>query len=111
LSLDAELPVTPYRAWTLGFSIAPKLQHRESSTAIDFQSGSNVDANQVGVSLGTNIHFDAGSLIFVKVSHFVEKDLFSGPATKPDPVTAQTPSGVSVTNSFTLLQIGYTWGN
>ncbi|HVK60893.1 MAG TPA: hypothetical protein VM432_05055 [Bdellovibrionales bacterium] len=111
VSVDADVPANPYRSWTLGFSVAPKLQHRESKTEIDFQSGGNVDATQVGMSLGTNIRFDATSMMFLKLSHVVEKDLFSGPATLADPVTGVAPSGVSVTNSFTMIQLGYTWGN
>ncbi|MES2855373.1 MAG: hypothetical protein V4692_05900 [Bdellovibrionota bacterium] len=111
ISADAELPVTPYRSWTLGFSIAPKMQHREGSTAVNFQSGGNVDANQVGASIGSIFKFDVKSSMFIKLSHVVEKDLFTGPATVADPVSGQTPTGVSVTNSFTMIQLGYTWGN
>lgn len=111
LSLEGEVPFSDRRAWTIGFSFAPKLQHKEVSTAIDYRSGGAIDANAVGLTLGGRIQFDRANAIFYKLSHIVEKDLFTGEATLPDPVTGLTPAGVAVTNSFTVLQIGYIWGN
>jgi hypothetical protein len=111
LSLESEIPVNGYRSWIFGIGFAPKLQHKEIATGIDFQSGSSADANAVSISVGGKFGFDHSNAIFWKLSHSVEKDLFTGDASKPDPVSGLTPSGVSITNSTTLFQLGYTWGN
>lgn len=110
IAVEAEVPVSTTRAWTIGASLAPKLRHVEMATGIDFQSGGNVDANAVGVSAGGRVQFERNDAIFWKVTHTVEKDLFSGDATKAD-LNGTTPSGVAVTNSFTLFELGYAWGN
>ena len=111
ISLEAEIPNSPYRSYTLGFSFMPKLAHKEQATAVDFQSGGSVDANAIGVSVGSKIRFDRSNAMFWKFSYTVEKDVFGGDATLADPLRGVAPSGVSVTNSFSLVQLGYTWGD
>lgn len=111
LSVESEFPTGPRHSVTLGFSLLPKLQHKEEATAIEFGSGGSVDANAVSISLGSRFEFDRTSAVFWKISHMIEKDLFSGDATIADPLTGTVPSGVAVTNSFTIFQFGYTWGN
>lgn len=111
ISLESEIPTSPYRSYTLGFSFAPKLQHKETATAVDFQSGGSVDANGVGISLGSKIRFDRSNAMFWKFTYSIEKDVFGGDASLADPQTGVAPSGVSVTNSFSLIQLGYTWGD
>lgn len=110
-SLEAEVPHSPYRSWTLGFVFSPKLQHKEAATAVEFQSGGGVDANSVGISLGGKLRFDRSNAMFWKLTHTIEKDVFSGDASQPDVLTGVVPSGVTITNSFTLIQLGYTWGD
>jgi hypothetical protein len=110
LTLDAEIPVNENRAWTAGVTLAPKLHHTELSTGIDFQSGGNVEANSVGISVGGRVQFEREDAIYWKFTQIVEKDLFSGDASKVD-TNGLTPSGVAVTNSFSLFELGYTWGN
>ena len=111
VSLEADVPVTATRSWTLGFMVTPKLQHKETATGVEYQSGGNVEANGVGVSLGARVQFERRDAIFVKLSYIIEKDLFSGDASIPDPLTGVTPSGVAVTTTQSLLQFGYSWGN
>ncbi len=111
LSLETEVPNSPYRSYTLGFTFAPKLQHKETATAVDFQSGGSVDANAVGLSVGQKIRFDRSNAMFWKLSYQIEKDVFGGDASLADPQSGVAPSGVSVTNTFSLIQLGYTWGD
>lgn len=111
VSLEAEIPVTAFRSWLFGVSFSPKLQHREEATETDVRSGSNVDANAVSISIGGRMLFERKGGVFWKVSHSVEKDLFSGEASDKDPKTDEIPTGVSVTNSITIFTFGYTWGN
>lgn len=109
--LEGDFPVSSHRAWTLSFSVAPKLQHKEIATGIDFQSGGGVEANAIGFAIGGRLQFDRTHAIYYKMSHKIERNLFSGDASVADPVTGLVPHGVSVTNSFTIMQFGYTWGN
>lgn len=111
VSLEAEVPVTIHRSWLFGVSFSPKLHHREEATELDVRSGSAVEANAVSISIGGRFQFDRKSGVFWKLSHSVEKDLFSGEASEDDPVSGEKPDGVSVTNSITVLTFGYTWGN
>lgn len=110
LSVESELPAERNRFWTFSFQMGPKLQHREDITGIDFQSGGSVDTTLVGLSVGHRYQFDRTHSIFWKLSHSIEKNLFSGDATRSDPETGVTPSGVDVTQSFTIFQFGYAWG-
>jgi hypothetical protein len=109
--LEANIPVGAYHSSILGFSLMPKLRHTESPTTIDFTSGGGVDANAVSFWFGSRYVLDSSNTIFWKISQTVEKDLFSGEASQVDPITGSKPTGVSVTNSFTLFQLGYIWGN
>ncbi len=111
LMLEAEIPANRTRSWIIGVTLAPKLKHTESATTVDFKSGGSVDANAVGLVIGSRIQLERNDSIFWRASHTVEKDLFSGAANVADPHTGTTPTGVAVLNSFTMLQIGYTWGN
>lgn len=111
ISLEAEVPVTVTRSWLFGVAFSPKLQHREEATETDVRSGGGVDANAVSISIGGRMQFERKSGIFWKLSHSVEKDLYSGEASEEDPRTGKTPTGVSVTNSITIFTFGYTWGN
>lgn len=111
LSVETELPTSPRHSWTLGFSLLPRLSHKEEATGIEFQSGSGVETNTVSLSLGSRFEFDRTSAVYWKLSHMIEKNLFSGDASVSDPIRGVTPSGVAVTNSFTIFELGYTWGD
>jgi hypothetical protein len=111
LSLEGELPSSQAHAWTVSFGIMPKLFHREESTAVAFKSGGRPDANAVSFGLGSRWQFDRSNALFWKLSFVLEKDLFTGDASLVDPLTNKTPAGVSVTNTSTMFQLGYSWGN
>lgn len=111
LSFSGDIPVNARRAWTIGASITPKIIHTESSTGVEFQSGGAADANSIGVMLGGRYQFDSSHGIFFNLCQIVERDLFSGDSSKEDPLTSANATGVSVTQSFTIFRIGYTWGN
>lgn len=110
-SVEAEIPASRTRWWTIGTTLSPKLKQSESATSINYQSGGSVDANAVSLSLGGRWQFDRNDALFWKLSHTVEKDLYSGAASLADPRTGVAPTGVAVINSFTIFQVGYTWGN
>lgn len=111
LSLDAEIPSSSAHAWTLGFSFQPKLAHSEGGTDANFETGAGVEANAIGISLGGRIRFEQSDAMFWKIVYTLEKDQFTGEATQVDPNLGVKPSGVSVTNTSTFLQFGYTWSH
>lgn len=94
----------------LGFSIAPKLQHEESSPASGVQSGASVESYRVGFMIERRWLFDSSNSIFLRLQHEVEQNAFSGAATSPDQVSGSAPNGVGVTQGTTVIQFGYDWG-
>ncbi len=94
----------------LGFSIAPKLQHEESSTSAAVQSGGSVEAYRVGFMVERRWMFDRSNSIFLRMQHEVEQNTFTGTASSPDQMTGLTPNGVGVTQGTTVIQFGYDWG-
>jgi hypothetical protein len=111
LLIDAELPTRGFGSWTLGGEFGPKLSHRETSNAIEFRTGENPQATTVEVHAGAKYRFDHANAMFWKISYGVERDLFSGSTSVSDPITGLPQSDVAVTNTFTLFQLGYTWGD
>ncbi len=111
LSMEALLPSTNAYSWTLGVEFSPRQQHKEKATTINLHSGSSVHSDRAGASFGGRYTFDRYNQVFWKFSQTVEKNVFYGGANTADPTTGVTPLGVGVTNSFTIFQLGYIWGN
>lgn len=111
LTLEADVPTSESYAWMLGFTFMPKLSHREGGTDAKFETGAGVEANSIGLSLGGKIRFEQSDAMFWKLSYSLEKAQYTGEATVLDPSLGVKPSGVSVTNTSTFLQFGYTWSH
>ncbi len=111
LSLLAEIPQSSKYSWEVGVDVMPKAKHLESLTNASLQSGGSPTADVMGISIGGRIYFNSANQMFWRISERLEKDQYLGPSSKVDPATNQTFTNVSVTNSFTMIQIGYTWGN
>lgn len=111
LSLSSEIPQSSRYSWELGIEFMPKAKHLETMTSANIQSGNSPQANMIGINIGGKIYIDSSNQMFWKISERLEKDQFSGDSSKPDPATNQTQTNVSVSNTFTMIEIGYTWGN
>ncbi len=111
LLLDAEIPTSGLGAWVFGAEFGPRLSHAESSNAVEFRTGEDPQTTSVGVHVGAHYRFDHTQSVFWKVSYGVEKNLFNGSTTVNDPITGLPEANVSVTNSFALFQLGYTWAD
>ncbi len=111
LSLLSEIPQSTKYSWELGVSFMPKAKHQETPTTANLQSGDSPESDLVSLSLGGRIYIDSSNQMFWKVSEIFEKNQYLGTTSKADPATSQSLSNVSVANTFTLIQIGYTWGN
>lgn len=110
-SIMGVFPCRRSYAWNLGFALFPKMYHHEGSNAAGFRSGGHADANSVEILLGGQWQLSPSSSMFWRVTYQIEKDVFTGQASVPDPSSHTTPTGVSVTNSTVFLQMGYGWGN
>lgn len=111
LLLDADVPTSNFGSWNFGAEFGPKLKHRETSGATDFRTGDDVQTATVGLHFGARYRFDRAQSLFWKISYGAEKNLFSGSTSIPDPVSGSAQTNVSVTNTFTLFQFGYTWSD
>jgi hypothetical protein len=111
LSLGADVPSSLTYSWQFGFDVTPKAQHKENSNDMDLTSGGTSDDNILGLNLGGRFQITRTDAMFWRVSERIEKIVFSGTAVQTDPVSGVMPSGVSVTNSFTFFEVGYSWGN
>lgn len=96
---------------SVGVEFLPSLLHKEEATALDLQSGTSVKAFAVGLWLGRTYQLNSDHQVFWKLSHKAENIVFSGTANTVDPISGVAPENVSVTNSFTMFQFGFVWGD
>jgi hypothetical protein len=111
LSLEGDVPTSASYAWTFRLGAVPRARHEEISTQDNVRSGGSPETNVVEASVGGRISFDRANEVFWRFSEKIEQNLFSGAASAADFQTGQTPTGVSVTNAFTIFEFGYSWGN
>lgn len=110
-NLEALIPSNSSYAWTFATTFAPKLNHGEETANSNLSSGDSPLAYSVGLALGGKYKFESGDQIFWNLEHTLERDNFSGPAASANSSNGVTPSGVSITNGFTIFKLGYIWGN
>lgn len=96
---------------TFEVEISPQLKHKEIQTSVDLNSGDKVDTNAISLSLGRIYKLVNESNMYWNFKSSFEKSIFTGNANRSDPITTQTPSGVSVTNQTLMLEFGYIWSN
>lgn len=108
LSLEATMPRSTSFAWVTGASITPRADHKEKGA---IRSGARDETTVMGIWVGGNHTFDRNSVVFWKLQHSIERNLFEKDASVADPVTGQTPKGVSVTNGTTMFTFGFRWGH
>jgi hypothetical protein len=110
LALEAVVPNSATYAHTVTIEVRPRLKHSELSTGVDARSGSRNETNALGLSLGGLWTLDRRNQLFWRGQYSVERNLFSGEATRMDPHNDETPDGVSVTNTMMIFQLGFRWG-
>lgn len=109
--VEGELPTSGLASWVFGADFGPRLNHKEISNATSFQTGTEPSTTSVGVHLGQRFRFDRTQSLFWKLSYSAERNLFSGSTSIADPVNGSPQSNVSVTNSFSMFRLGYTWSD
>ncbi|MGE9745280.1 hypothetical protein [Bdellovibrio bacteriovorus] len=111
VGLKARIPTSANYAWTLGGSFFPRLQHSESATGVNIQSGASEESVRIGLDVGGEWKFTRESQMIWSLGASAERNVFDGAAGLPDPGTGLTPNNVSVTNSLYMFSLGYRWGH
>ena len=111
LSLAGDFPSSNSYAWTFRLLAVPRAQHSEIATQNQTSSGGNPETNVLELAIGGRITFDRSNELFWRLTHRIEQNRFTGPPSAPDPQTGQYGSGVSVMNSFSVFELGYSWGD
>lgn len=111
LKFEARIPTAPSFAWIIGGKIEPRNSQSELATGLNLQSGTSPQSSKVGINLGGEIKMSRQHQLIFDLGVSVEKIQYSGAASAADPETSQTPTGVSVTNTQSLLSLGYRWGH
>ncbi|WP_413585945.1 hypothetical protein [Bdellovibrio sp. HCB274] len=111
LGMKVRVPSSVEYAWVYGGSFFPRLQHTEQANDSDIKSGSVGDNSRLALELGGEWRLSRSSQILWGLEASVEKNMFDGLASQPDPSTGTTPKNVSVTNSAYMFSLGYRWGN
>lgn len=111
LSLRFAAPTSSTHAWELGSEIIPKMTVSEQTTGTTAHSGTSPTSYALKFTLGEDFNLDRNNRVFWRLSHRIEKSVYSGSASVVDPSTGTTPSGVSVTTGVTMFELGYSWGD
>ncbi len=113
LTFDVQLkmPTSARNTSTLGFSISPRHSHKEIATGWELISGEGVETNRIGLGFGGEIRLSRKSQLIWSFDLKFEKNLFSGTSNTPEPDSSPAVKGVSVNNTFSILRLGYKWGD
>lgn len=111
LSFLATIPKNTTSAWTFGTTLYPKLKVKEQKTAVEIKSGTDYSAYAIKFQFGQEFTLDRKNQIFWRLSHRMDKMIYSGEASPADPISSVAPEGVIVTTGASLFELGYTWGD
>lgn len=109
--VKSRFPVAPSYSWTLGGEVLPLVSHTELQTALQLRSGSTVASSRIGINFGGEFKLDRQNQLVWLLGFKLERNQFDGSANMTDPETGTTPSGVSVSNTWTYFQLVYRWGH
>lgn len=111
LVAEGRIPMTARWAANLNVAIAPWVDHQETGGRAGDFSGVEVTSTSYSLALGLEYVFDRGHRFFVRAKGDIEANQFQRGGGLADPRTGQISRGVSVSQSFMILELGYIWGN
>jgi hypothetical protein len=111
LGLEAVIPTSVGYAHQFQIDFRPTLTHGELISGNTVRSGTKNETSGVALGVGGQWTLDRRNQLFWRTQLSVERNLFSGQASAPDPSTGQTPQGVSVNNTMLMFQFGFKWGS
>ena len=110
LMAELQIPDSIRSRWDLGIEIVPRASHREIKSQAAIKSGSKNQTDVLGLWAGETYTLNRSNQVYWRVSHTIERSIFSGASSPSDPLAGATLQGVSVSNSMTMFTIGYFWG-
>lgn len=111
LMFEAVIPKFRTQAYILGASYTPRVNLKEVNTELSLKSGTKSDTDRVSFWFGSRYRFDRKFQVYWRASHSMQKTVYRGEANQVDPKTSTQPTGVSVTESLSIIQVGFTWGS
>ncbi|MGE3975610.1 MAG: hypothetical protein AB7F59_13875 [Bdellovibrionales bacterium] len=110
VTAETKIPSGLRYQWVYGLEVAPFTKTQELTSGVVHQSGTESETFGIGFSAGGEYKLARTSRMFFKLSYYMERSLYSGPANRADPNTGTTPTNVPVNNTFTMFELGYIWG-
>lgn len=93
-----------------GMQFYPKLVHKETSSGTSANSGTNRETSRIGIEYGKEYILGKDSVVSYGFELTNETNSFKGTVSVPDPISSDTPDGVSVSNTTVGFVLGYRWG-
>ena len=111
LVAEGRIPMTARWVATVQMALAPWVDHQESGGRSGDFSGVDATSTSYSLGLGMEYVFDRGHRFFLKAKGDIEANQFQRSSGLIDPRTGLVSRGVSVSQSFFVLELGYIWGN
>ncbi len=111
LGLKARVPTSENFSWVFGGNFYPQLQHSESATAVNINSGDSDTNLRMGLDVGGEWTFSRRGAMIIDFAVSSEKNIFSGNVNLPDTDTGLSPKNVGVANTLYMFNLGYRWGH
>jgi len=108
-TLEAKIPSTARYTSLYSLGLSPWAFHSESASGAAILTGSQSNTYVIDVGLGGEYKLDRSSRIFFKIDYELQRSLFSGAASGPDPVSGATLTNVPVNNGLLMFHFGYIW--
>lgn len=109
ITLGIQQPTSVSHLWEAGVQLLPRGDQQEGKTGINIRSGSKQETYSLGIYVGSRIVMDRKHQFYWQLSHTLDKSLFDGQASLPDPISGNQPTGVYINTGTTIFKLGYTW--
>lgn len=110
VSLEIDVPERVNTSWQIGFELQPDLSHNETIGGRNIKSGRSNNSSAVGLWYGRKLWLNRKNQFYWQLSHKAEINKYSGMSSVEDPRLGDSIRGVTVNNSTSFFQMGFTWG-
>ncbi|MEQ1665556.1 MAG: hypothetical protein ABL927_09300, partial [Bdellovibrionales bacterium] len=111
LTIAGKFPQVTGSDWVIFADMLPRIKIVEEKKSANVKSGTGYNSYGFKFGVGEDYILNRHNQIFWRISHRINKTIFSGSASDVDPTTGTTPSGVSMTQGVSLFEFGYRWGD
>jgi hypothetical protein len=111
LTIAGKFPQVSGSDWVVFADMLPRIKIVEEKKSASVKSGTGYNSYGFKFGVGEDYILNRHNQLFWRISHRINKTIFSGSASDVDPTTGATPSGVSMTQGVSLFEFGYRWGD